>query len=91
MHMMLPNAVAATALARGWGVMHPISDDISGESTEYVMIFGPGNDAELGTLWIIAQVSYYYARGISMESGTTAVTPATLGPVKSSVRCCLVH
>ena len=42
-------------------------------------------EEELRTIWIIAQVSYYFARGVSMES-STAITPASLGEVKERVR-----
>ena len=67
LHMLLPVRFAATALDKGWGVVHPFSDSISGERSEYVMIFGPRNESELETVWTIAQISYYQARGISME------------------------
>ena len=88
MHMLLPTRFAAVALGKGWGVIHPLSPDISGENSEYLMIFGPRDEGELETIWIIAQISYYYARGISMEPGTTAITPATLGRIKDSTVCC---
>jgi phospholipase/carboxylesterase len=67
MHMLLPLEFAAAALEKGWGVIHPLTDSISGEHSEYVMIFGPRDQGELRTVWIIAQISYYQARGLSME------------------------
>lgn len=67
MHMLLPLQFAAAALEKGWGVIHPLTDSISGEQSEYVMIFGPRDEGELRTVWIIAQISYYQARGLSME------------------------
>ena len=82
MHMLLPSAFSAVALEKGWGIIHPLNDSISGENSEYVMIFGPRDENELQTIWIVAQISYYYARGLSMEAGSTAITPATLGEIK---------
>lgn len=67
MHMLLPLDFAMAALEKGWGVIHPLTDSISGEHSEYVMIFGPRDEGELRTVWIIAQISYYQARGLSME------------------------
>lgn len=68
MHMLLPEEFARYALEKGWGVAHPWTDSLSGEHSEYVMIFGPRDEVELKTIWIIAQISYYQARGLSMES-----------------------
>ena len=85
MHMLLPLAFSMVALGKGWGIIHPLSDNISGENTEYVMIYGPRDEEDLRTIWIIAQISYYFARGVSMES-STAITPATLGQVKDRFR-----
>ena len=85
MHMLLPLAFSTMALEKGWGIIHPLSDQISGEISEYVMIYGPRVEEELETIWLIAQISYYFARGVSMED-STAVTPATLGQVKNSLR-----
>lgn len=83
MHMLLPTEAAAVALEKGWGIIHPLNSDISGDESDYVMIYGPRNEAELRVIWTIAQVSYYQARGLSMEpSSPTAVTPASLGEIK---------
>ena len=61
-------------MEKGWGVIHPIDDEVSGETSTYVMIYGARNQDELKTVWIIAQISYYQARGLSMEpKGSTAV------------------
>ena len=67
MHLLLPKNFAIVALEKNWGVVHPFSESISGEHSEYVMIFGPRNDDELKTVWIIAQISYYQARGFAMD------------------------
>jgi hypothetical protein len=75
------------ALEKGWGVVHPLTDSISGEDSEYVMIFGPRDQDELTTIWTIAQISYYYARGLSMDpKSSTAITPATWGWAKDPMR-----
>lgn len=76
MHMLLPLEFSGTALEKGWGVIHPFNDSISGENSEYVMIFGPRNEGELKTIWIIAQISYYQARGLSMEPKSSTAVPA---------------
>ncbi len=85
MHMLLPLAFSALALEKGWGIIHPLSDNISGENSEYVMIYGPRDENELRTIWIIAQISYYHARGLSMEVTSTAITPTTLGGIKQGM------
>ena len=75
MHMLLPVQASAIALEKGWGVFHPLTNDISGDDSDYVMIFGPRNEAELQVIWTIAQISYYQARGLSMgPRSSTAVT-----------------
>jgi len=86
MHMLLPLELSLVALEKGWGVIHPLNDSISGENSEYVMIFGPRDEGELKTIWIIAQISYYQARGLSMESkSSTAISSATWGRVKDTL------
>ena len=67
LHMLLPLDFAIVALEKGWGVLHPWTDSLSGDQSEYVMIFGPRDEGELKTVWIIAQISYYYARGLDMK------------------------
>ena len=87
MHMLLPVESSIIALEKGWGIIHPISDSISGENSDYLMIFGPRDEGELETIWIIAQISYYQARGLSMEPrSSTAVSPATWGRLKDKLR-----
>jgi len=76
MHMLLPLEFSRAALEKGWGVIHPLNDSISGENSEYVMIFGPRDEGELKTIWIIAQISYYQARGLSMEPKSSTAVPA---------------
>jgi phospholipase/carboxylesterase len=76
MHMLLPVRASAIALEKGWGVFHPLTNYISGDDSDFVMIFGPRNEAELQVIWTIAQISYYQARGLSMDPrSSTAVTP----------------
>ena len=83
MHMLLPVEFSVVALGKGWGVIHPLNESISGENTDYVMIFGPRDEAELKTIWTIAQISYYYARGLSMAPrSSTAITPKSWGQTK---------
>ena len=86
MHMLLPSAFSAAALEKDWGIIHPLSASISGENTDYVMIYGPRDENELQTIWTIAQISYYYARGLNMEANSTMVSPTTLGRIKDSRR-----
>jgi hypothetical protein len=65
------------------GVFHPFTNDISGDDSGYVMIFGPRNEAELQVIWTIAQISYYQARGLSMDPrSSTAVIPISLAMIK---------
>ena len=82
-HMLLPPAAATLALDKGWGIIHPLTDSISGDESDYVMIYSARNAHELYTFWIIVQISYYFARGISLDPGPTSITPATLGQVKN--------
>ena len=77
MHMLLPSEFAAIALEKGWGVIHPIDEEISGETSTYVMIYGARDLDELETVWIIAQISYYQARGLSMEPRSSTAVPHT--------------
>ena len=75
MHMLLPIRASAIVRSKGWGVFHPLTDYISGDDSDFVMIFGPRNETELQVVWAIAQISYYQARGLSMQPGiATAVT-----------------
>ncbi len=87
MHMLLPSEFSVVALKKGWGIIHPLTDSVSGEHSDYVMIYGPRDEDELKTIWIIAQISYYYARGLSMDPrGSTAIAPATWGRAKDALR-----
>ena len=86
MQMLLPSEFSTVALDKGWGIIHPLTGSISGENSDYVMIFGPKDEDELQAIWIIAEISYYHARGRTMDPKTsTAITPATLGRVKDSL------
>ena len=85
MHMLLPSGFSI--VEKGWGIIHPLTGSISGENSDYVMIYGPRDEDELRTIWIIAQISYYYARGLSMDpKGSTAITPAAWGWAKGALR-----
>lgn len=87
MHLLLPLAFAKVALEKGWGVIHPLTDSISGENSEYVMIFGPRDEDELKTIWIITQISYNQARGLNMDpQSSTAITSEIWGWVKNTLR-----
>jgi|GEM_PF-264856 hypothetical protein len=50
MHMLLPVGFSVVALEKGWGIIHPLTDSISGENSDYVMIFGPRDQDELKTI-----------------------------------------
>jgi phospholipase/carboxylesterase len=63
LHMLLPNNAAQMVIEKGWGILHPITDSVSGADTEYLMVFGPRNEADLKAVWVISLVSYYQARG----------------------------
>jgi phospholipase/carboxylesterase len=84
MHLLLPTDVSIKALEKGWGILHPLSGypGLSGDNSNYVMIYGPRDESELKTIWTISQISYYYARGLSMAP-STSITPATWGWSKS--------
>ena len=87
MHMLLPSGFSVVALKKGWGIIHPLTDSISGENSDYVMIYGPRDQVELETIWIISQISYYHARGLSMDPrSSTAIAPATWGRTKTIPR-----
>ena len=73
MHRLLPSEFSTIALSKGWGVIHPIDDRVSGKTSTYVMIYGPRSQEELETVWLIAQTSYYQARGMSIEPDSTVV------------------
>ena len=84
MHLLLPAEFSATVMQKGWGVLHPSSASIAGPGLDYVMVFGPRDEAELETIWIIAQVPYANARGLSLEPGdSSAVMPQGWGRVKA--------
>ena len=85
LHMLLPTHAAETSLQKGWGVIHPLTDDISGDNSQYVMIFGPRDSNELETIWLISQISYYQARGTSMEEPKeSTLTPISPEPETST-------
>jgi len=67
MHMLLPNRISEIVVRKGWGIIHPISDNISGKESEYIMLFGPRNVDELEVVWLISLASYYQARGLEIH------------------------
>jgi phospholipase/carboxylesterase len=65
LHMALPPALAREAIAKGWGVAHPLAGIRLARGM--VMIYGPRNDAELDVVTGILQTSLAYATGCSQS------------------------
>ena len=62
MHMMLPLECVRELLRKDWGEAHPlVSQGIIPETA--VMVFGPRNKAEIGTVLKILATSYDFATG----------------------------
>jgi phospholipase/carboxylesterase len=61
LHLALPPALAADAVARGWAVAHPLAGIRLARGM--VMIYGPRNEAELATVAGIVETSHAYATG----------------------------
>lgn len=59
LHTALPPALARDAIAKGWGVAHPLAGIRLARGM--VMIYGPRNDAELDVVTGILQTSHAYA------------------------------
>jgi len=59
LHTALPPALAREAIAKGWGVAHPLAGIRLARGM--VMIYGPRNDAELDVVTGILQTSHAYA------------------------------
>lgn len=64
MHMLLPDGISNLVIEKGWGVIHPWTDRISGKTSEYLMVYGPRSSEELLVIWTIALASYYQAIGV---------------------------
>ena len=61
LHLALPPALAADAIAKGWAVAHPLAGIRL--SRGMVMIYGPLDTAELDTVAGIVTASHAYATG----------------------------
>ena len=61
LHLALPPALAADAVAKGWAVAHPLAGIRL--SRGMVMIYGPRNAEELATVAGIVETSHGYATG----------------------------
>ncbi len=61
LHLALPPALAADAVAKGWAVAHPLAGIRLARGM--VMIYGPRNPAELATVAAIVETSHSYATG----------------------------
>lgn len=61
LHLALPPALAADAVAKGWAVAHPLAGIRLARGM--VMIYGPRNPAELATVAGIVETSHTYATG----------------------------
>ena len=61
LHLALPPALAADAVAKGWAVAHPLAGIRLARGM--VMIYGPRTEAELATVAGIVKTSHAYAAG----------------------------
>lgn len=61
LHLALPPALAADAVAKGWAVAHPLAGIRLARGM--VMIYGPRNPAELAIVAAIVETSHTYATG----------------------------
>ena len=61
LHLALPPALAADALAKGWSVAHPLAG--LRVTPGMVMVFGPRNEAELEVVAAIVATSHAWATG----------------------------
>lgn len=68
LHLALPPALAADAIASGWAVAHPLAGIRLARGM--VMVYGPRNDAELDVVAGIVETSHAYATG-TLTSGTS--------------------
>jgi phospholipase/carboxylesterase len=69
LHLALPPALSADAVAKGWAVAHPLAGVRLARGM--VMVYGPRDAAELGTVTGIVEASHAYATG-----ALTSVLPA---------------
>ncbi|QUQ65700.1 luciferase domain-containing protein [Kutzneria sp. CA-103260] len=61
LHIALPSAYASAASTAGWGKPSVSSGPF--------LLFGPRDEAELGVVWTLLQISYRHARGRSGPDG----------------------
>lgn len=62
LHVCLPEAVAAEAIAKGWAEFHPVVLEGLAAPT-LVMLYGPRDETDLETIWLLTRTSYDYACG----------------------------
>lgn len=62
LHLALPPALAADAVARGWAVAHPLAGVRLARGM--VMVYGPRTDAELDVVAGVVATSHAYATGM---------------------------
>ena len=60
LHVVLPDAQAYDALAKGWAVAHPLAG--VRVSPGMVLVYGPRDEAEVEIVAGIAAASHHYAR-----------------------------
>ena len=63
MHLFLPTAYADLVIAKRWGEPHQETDEIAGDGSVYMLIFGPRDTAEFDVVWLIVQAAYGFATG----------------------------
>jgi hypothetical protein len=83
-HLRLPAVASRMVFDKGWGILHPFSAIITHEKdVNLIMLYGPRDEQEVKAAWIIAQISYAFARGFDLTAvNETAITPATWGEAK---------
>ena len=62
-HLFLPPVYADLVIEKRWGEPHQETEDIAGEGSVYVLIFGPRDAAEFEVVWLIVQAAYGFATG----------------------------
>ena len=67
LHLALPSALAADAVAKGWAVAHPLAGIRLARGM--VMVYGPRDTAELSVVGGIVEASHAYATG-TLEAAT---------------------
>ena len=74
MHIALPEALAAAAVAAGWGEPHYLV--AAGQlPPTIVMIFAPRDDTELDVVWQLIESSYRFATGARNVVDVTPTSP----------------